>query len=86
MCNLREEGDSSDDTCASVFVHKNDDTLNNQHVRVELIEVSDDYFSQEVNLNLPSEVSSDAHFRQVNKDVDDKKTVGGGKKPNGRGK
>ena len=28
VCSLREEGDSSDDTCASVFVHKNDDIPN----------------------------------------------------------
>ena len=56
MCNPREEGDSSDDACASVFVHKDDDIANNQCVRVELIEVSNDYFNQEENLNLPSEV------------------------------
>ena len=28
VCSLREEGDSSDDTCAGVFVHKNDDIPN----------------------------------------------------------
>ena len=74
---MKEEGDSSDDTCASVFIHKNDDIPNNQRVRVEVIEVSNDYFNIDENLNLPSEVRRDAHFRQVNKDVDGKKVVGG---------
>ena len=81
--NLREEGD---DTCASVYVHKNGDIPNSQCVRVELIEVSDDYFSLDENLNLPSEVRSDAHFKQVNKDVDGKKAAGGDKRPTGKGK
>ena len=75
MCNPREEGDSSDDACASVFVHKDDDIANNQCVRVELIEVSNDYFNQEENLNLPSEVQSNAHFRLMDK-VDGGKKVG----------
>jgi len=85
VCNLKEKGDSSDDTCANVFIHKDDDIPNSQYVLVELI-VSDDYFSQEENLNLPSEVQSNAYFKQVNKDVDGKKVAGGGKKPTGRGK
>ena len=76
MCNLKEKGDSSDDTCANVFIHKDDDIPNSQYVLVELI-VSDDYFSQEENLNLPSEVQSNAYFKQVNKDVDGKKVAGG---------
>ena len=93
MCNPREEGDSSDDACASVFVHKDDDIANNQCVRVELIEVSNDYFNQEENLNLPSEVQSNAHFRLMDKVDGGKKVVGkgekassGGKKLPGRGK
>ena len=100
MCNLKEKGDSSDDVCANVFVHKDDDIPNSQRVRVELIKVSEDYFNQEKNLNLPSKVRSDAHFRPVNKAVDGKKVAGkgkklvgrvnkgtgGGKKPIGRGK
>ena len=60
---MKEDGDSSDDTCASVYVHKNDDIPNSQRVRVELVEVSDDYFNLDENLNLQSEVWSDAHFR-----------------------
>ena len=80
MCNLREEGDSSDDACASIFVHKDDDIPNNQRVHVELIEVYDDYFSQEENLHLPSEMQSDAYFMPVNKVVDGNKVAGGGKK------
>ena len=46
------------------LIHKKwDVTHNSQHVCVELIEVSDDYFSLDERLNLPSEVRSDAHFR-----------------------
>ena len=86
MCNLREEGDSSDDACASVFVHKDDDIPNSQHVRVDLIEVSDYYFSQEENLNLPTEVWSAAYFRQVGKAGGCKKATGRCKKVDGRGK
>ena len=80
--NLREEGD---DTCASVYVHKNGDIPNSQCVRVELIEVSDDYFSLDENLNLPSEVRSDAYFRPMDKATDGKKATGGGKKVAGKG-
>ena len=79
MCNLRKEGESSDDACASVFVHKDDDIPNSQRVRVDLIEVSDYYFSQKENLNLPSEVRSNAHFKLVDKAVDGKEATGGGK-------
>jgi len=64
---MREEGDSSDDVGASVFVHKDGDIANNQCVHVELIEVFYDYFNLKENLNLPSEVQSDAHFRPVDK-------------------
>ena len=84
MCNPREEGVASDDASVSVFIHNDDDKANNQHVRVEEIYVSDDYFKQEA--NLPSEVQSDAHFRQVNKAGGGEKAVGGGKKVAGRGK
>ena len=45
---------------------KSDDIPNNQRVHVELIEVSNDYFSLDENLNLPTKMRSDAHFRQVN--------------------
>ena len=45
MCNPREEGDSSDDAYVSVFVHKDDDIANRQRVHIELIKVSNDYFS-----------------------------------------
>ena len=65
---------------------KSDDIPNNQRVHVELIEVSNDYFSLDENLNLPTKMRSDAHFRQVNNDVYGKKVVGGGKKPGGKGK
>ena len=83
---LKKVCNSSDDACDNAFVHKDDDIANRQRVRVELDEVSIDYFSQEKNLNLPSEVRSDAHFRLVDKVVDGKKAIGGGKKATSRGK
>ena len=83
---MREEGDSSDDVGASVFVHKDGDIANNQCVHVELIEVFYDYFNLKENLNLPSEVQSDAHFRPVDKAGGGKKATSGGKKFVGGGK
>jgi len=56
VCNPREKGDSSDYACVNVFIHIDDDIANMQCVSVELIKVSNDYFNQEENLNLPSEV------------------------------
>ena len=69
-----------------VFFSIKMDISKNQRVHVELIEVSDDYFSQEENLNLPTEVWSDAYFRQVGKAGGCKKATGRGKKVVGRGK
>ena len=82
----REKGDSSDDACVNIFVHKDNGIANNQRVRVELIEVSDDYFSREENLNLSNEVQSDAHFKPVDKASGGKKATGRGKKTASRGK